>query len=74
MIYVMTDIHGCFDEFQAMLKKIKFNPEKDELIIAGDIVDRGPQSYEMLQYMESNPKGVTFIIGNHMILCFIVKA
>ena len=65
MIYVMADIHGCYDEFQAMLKKIKFNPEKDELIIAGDIIDRGPKSYEMLRYMESDPKGVTFLIGNH---------
>lgn len=65
MIYVMSDIHGCYDEFQAMLKKINFDPEKDELIIAGDIVDRGPQNLEMLRYMESKPKGVTFILGNH---------
>ena len=25
--YVMADIHGCYDEFQQMLDKIKFNPE-----------------------------------------------
>ena len=39
MIYVISDIHGCYDEFQQMLKKINFNPEKDELIIDGDIID-----------------------------------
>ena len=65
MIYVMSDIHGCYDEFQAMLKKINFNPEKDELIIDGDIIDRGSQNYEMLQYMVNAPKNVTFILGNH---------
>ncbi len=65
MIYVISDIHGCYDEFQQMLKKINFNPEKDELIIDGDIIDRGSQNFEMLRYMESNPKGVTFILGNH---------
>jgi len=64
-IYVMADIHGCYDEFQQMLDKINFNPEVDELIIAGDIVDRGPQSYEMLEYARSEPKGVKFIKGNH---------
>ena len=63
--YVMADIHGCYDEFQQMLNKINFNPEVDELIIAGDIVDRGPQSYEMLEYARSEPKGVKFIKGNH---------
>ena len=63
--YVMADIHGCYDEFQQMLDKINFNPEVDELIIAGDIVDRGPQSYEMLEYARSKPKGVKFIKGNH---------
>lgn len=63
--YVIADIHGCYDEFQQMLDKIKFNPNVDELIIAGDIVDRGPQSYEMLEYARSEPKGVKFIKGNH---------
>ena len=63
--YVMADIHGCYDEFQQMLDKINFNPEVDELIIAGDIVDRGPQSYEMLEYARSEPKSVKFIKGNH---------
>lgn len=63
--YVMADIHGCYDEFQQMLNKIKFNPEVDELIIAGDIVDRGPQSYEMLEYARSEPKNVKFVKGNH---------
>jgi serine/threonine protein phosphatase 1 len=63
--YVIADIHGCYDEFQQMLNKINFNPEVDELIIAGDIVDRGPQSYEMLEYARSEPKGIKFIKGNH---------
>ena len=63
--YVMSDLHGCFEEFQQMLDLIKFNPEKDRLIIAGDIIDRGPDNYKMLKYAESKPESVQFILGNH---------
>lgn len=61
----MSDIHGCYTEYMEMLEKIKFDPKKDEVIIAGDIVDRGPENLEMLRYMESKPESVTFLMGNH---------
>jgi len=63
--YVMSDIHGCYTEFRTMLEKIAFDGTKDELIIAGDIVDRGKENYEMLEYAASKPEGVTFLMGNH---------
>ena len=63
--YVMSDIHGCYSELMKMLEKIKFDPKKDELIIAGDIVDRGPENLQMLRYMESKPESVMFLMGNH---------
>ena len=46
-IYCISDIHGCFNEFQQMLELINFQ-ESDELYILGDIIDRGPASAEML--------------------------
>ena len=63
--YVVSDIHGCYTEYLKMLKKIKFDPKKDGLIIAGDIIDRGPENLEMLRYMESEPESVIFLMGNH---------
>ena len=62
--YVMSDIHGCYTAFRDMLKKINFTDE-DQLIIAGDIIDRGPENYEMLKWFESSPENVTFLLGNH---------
>ena len=62
--YVMSDIHGYFDVFQTMLKKIDFSDE-DELIIAGDYIDRGPQSLEMLRWMEACPDNILLLKGNH---------
>ena len=57
--YVISDIHGCFNEFMDMLKNINF-PEQDKLIIAGDYIDRGTQSYEMLKWIEDKPKNIIF--------------
>jgi len=62
--YVMSDLHGCFDEFQKMLKKLDFSDE-DQLIIAGDYIDRGKQSLEMLEWLKNPPENVTLIKGNH---------
>lgn len=44
-VYIMSDIHGCYDDFLSMLEKINFS-DTDQLIMAGDSIDRGKQSYE----------------------------
>ena len=62
--FVISDIHGYFDVFQTMLKKISFSDE-DELIIAGDYIDRGPQSLEMLRWMENCSDNILLLMGNH---------
>lgn len=63
MIYVVSDIHGCYDEYIELLKKIKFCNE-DELYVLGDIVDRGPEPIKVLQDMMLRPN-VYPILGNH---------
>lgn len=60
----MSDIHGCYDDMIKMLEQIAFSDE-DTLILAGDYIDRGSQSFEMLKWIESNPKNVIFLRGNH---------
>jgi len=62
--YVMSDIHGCFDAMNEMLKKIGFSKE-DKLIFAGDYIDRGKQSFEMLNWIASEPENIIFLCGNH---------
>jgi hypothetical protein len=42
--FVCGDIHGCFDELDAALAKLQFDPAVDRLISVGDLVDRGPRS------------------------------
>lgn len=63
MIYVMSDIHGCYDKYIRMLEKIKFN-ENDTLYILGDVLDRGPEGIETLLDL-SRRKNVVLLRGNH---------
>lgn len=44
---VITDIHGCFQTFVKLLKKVDLK-KSDQLFIIGDMVDRGPYSYMVL--------------------------
>ena len=59
----MSDIHGMYDKFLAMLECINFS-DKDELYILGDVIDRGPQSLETLDYIIGH-KNIHLIKGNH---------
>src|SRR5574344_1568584 len=63
MIYVMSDIHGNKEKYDAMLQKINLQDD-DKLIILGDILDRGPKSLEILDDVMSRDN-VEFMLGNH---------
>ena len=61
--YVMSDIHGQYDAFIKMLKKINFN-ELDTLYILGDAIDRGPKSIDTLFHI-MECKNMILLAGNH---------
>ena len=63
MTYLIADIHGCFQEFCALLKKIDFS-ETDELFVLGDAMDRGPAPIRTLQSLMRCPN-INYILGNH---------
>ena len=63
LIYVMSDIHGCKEEYFEALKKINFKDE-DTLYVLGDVVDRGPNSIDILMDMMMRPNVIP-LIGNH---------
>ncbi len=44
---IVGDIHGCLDEFRALLKEAEYDKAKDVLILAGDLVNKGPSSAEV---------------------------
>lgn len=61
--YVISDIHGHYNEFLKMLDLISFS-DKDKLYILGDIIDRGPCSIEMIKYV-MDKENIIMLMGNH---------
>ena len=66
-VCVIGDIHGCYKTFRALLKKLPDVP----IVIAGDLIDRGPDSSQVIQYCIDNNIQVT--TGNHedMLLSYL---
>ncbi|MDA7788703.1 symmetrical bis(5'-nucleosyl)-tetraphosphatase [Gammaproteobacteria bacterium] len=63
--YVIGDVQGCYSELQALVKKIKFNPNKDKIIFAGDLVNRGHQSLEVMEFCMRYKGSIKAVLGNH---------
>ena len=67
-IFVIGDIHGCFDKLCALMDKIPINFNRDQLIFIGDYVDRGSGSLPVVDYLIDLKKrvpGIIFLKGNH---------
>ena len=69
--WVIGDIHGCIATFQAMVEKeIGLQPD-DTLFLLGDLIDRGPDSKAVIDYilrLQEQAYDVRSIIGNHEVM------
>lgn len=64
----ISDIHGMYQMFLKLLEKVNYDFKRDQLIILGDLVDRGPESRELIEYLISlRNKGANLVVlrGNH---------
>jgi len=67
-IYAVGDIHGCFEKLKFLMGKIQLDAERDTLVFLGDYIDRGAQSFEVVQYLiklRREIDDVVFLKGNH---------
>lgn len=63
--YAIGDIQGCYDPLRRLLDKINFNPDNDTLWVAGDMVNRGPESLKTLRFLKNLGESCITILGNH---------
>lgn len=66
--FAIGDVHGQLDTLKRLIERIPFRPEVDTLVFMGDLVDRGPDSRGVIDYVrklqQDSPK-VIALRGNH---------
>ena len=63
MQYAVSDIHGCYDKYIQLLRRLGLK-DSDTLYVLGDMIDRGPDGLKILRDISMRPNVVPFL-GNH---------
>ena len=63
--YAIGDLQGCYDAFRCLLQQLRFNPDQDQLWLAGDLVNRGPDSLTTLRHCYELRDNLVAVLGNH---------
>lgn len=64
--YVVGDIHGRFTALEDLLGYIGFDTDCDRLFSVGDLIDRGPESQRVTEFLEL--PWFHAILGNHEVM------
>ena len=64
-LYCIGDIQGCYDAFERLLQTVDFSESRDTLYVLGDLVNRGPQSAEVLRRCMQAGDSMRALLGNH---------
>jgi len=70
--YAIGDIQGCYHAFQALLQRIQFDSNLDQLWLVGDLINRGNGSLEVLRWCYQHRDNIQTVLGNHDLHAIVV--
>ena len=62
-VWVIGDIHGYYETFDALIKKLSIT-DQDIILCLGDLIDKGPDSLKVLERVKQSSQ-IFSIRGNH---------
>ena len=72
-LYLIGDLQGCDAPFKRLLDKIDFSPSTDTLYLLGDLVNRGPDSLDVLRRLSALGSAAQCLLGNHDLHALAVR-
>jgi len=73
-VYAVGDLQGCLAPLKHLLQRVDFNPQKDQLWLTGDLINRGPESLGTLRFVYAMRDAVVTVLGNHDLHLLAVNA
>jgi bis(5'-nucleosyl)-tetraphosphatase (symmetrical) len=64
-LYLIGDVQGCDAALGQLLNEINFSPSRDQLVLLGDLVNRGPDSLAVLRRLQALGDAAQCLLGNH---------